>query len=443
MSETEALTRPAPPTQSPRVPAQLDTRLDEFLAGPYDPETDARPGSRRGRRLFWADGFVSNLSESVVTNFTNPFALALGATNAQMGIMSSLTNLAAALALLPGARLDERGASRKKIVVRASILHRLLLIAIALLPLLFGPRAIYAFILFVAVRSFFSQIGYPAWSAFTADLVPPRIRGRYFGSRNIGLALAALVFTPLAGRLAQTIGLPQGYQTLFIIAGLVGFGASLIFSKIPDPPRSSSAATAHPESKQPVWALLRAHPRFAAFSAVAVLWNLSIMVAGPYFSVYIVRNLSATPTQIGLLAASNAIMNMVGQQVWGRLNDRKGATWVMAITGLAIPLIPAFYAVVPSAWYLLAVEAFSGFMWSGYGLSSFNLMLGLAPGEQRARFSAIYQTAVFSASFVGPLLGMALVSVWPITLLFWLSAIGRVVASLLFMATVRRGPVQE
>jgi MFS family permease len=426
-----------------REPAVLNTRLDEFLAGPYDPDTDARPGSRHGRRLFWADGFVSNASESFVTNFTNPFALALGATNTQMGVMSSLTNLAAALALLPGARLDDRVASRKRIVVATSILHRALLIAIALLPLLFGPWAIYAFIALIAVRSFFSQLGFPAWSAFTADLVPPRIRGRYFGSRNIGLALAALAFTPLAGWLAEVIGLPQGYQTGYIIAALVGFAATLIFRRIPEPLRSQPGVEARVQAKQPVWELLRAHPRFAAFSGVAVLWNLSIMIAGPYFSVYIVRNLGATPIQIGLLAAANALTNIIGQRVWGRLNDRKGAAWVMGITGLMIPLIPAFYALVPSAWYLLAVEAFSGFMWSGYGLSSFNLMLGLAPAEQRARFSAVYQIGVFTASFVGPLLGMTLVSIWPITLLFWLSAIGRVVASILFMITVRAGPDHE
>lgn len=440
MSESQIIPQPAP-----RAPVQLNTRLDEFLAGPYDPETDAQPGSRRGRRLFWADGFVSNISESVVTNFTNPFALALGATNQQMGIMSSITNLAAAIALLPGARLDERVQSRRRIVEATSFLHRLLLIAIALLPLLFGPAAaIYVFIFLVAVRSFFAQLGFPSWSAFTADLVPPRIRGRYFGARNIGLAVAALVFTPLAGRLADVIGLPQGYQALFVIAALVGFAAVVIFRSIPEPPRSrSTLEVAAAEVKQPLWALLRAHPRFAAFSAVAVLWNLSIMVAGPYFSVYIVRNLSATPTQIGLLAASNAMFNILGQQVWGRLNDRKGAAWVMAGTGLMIPLVPAFYALAPGAWYLIAVEAFSGFMWAGYGLSSFNLMLGLAPAEQRARFSAVYQGAVFFASFVGPLLGMLLVTVYDIRLLFWLSAIGRIVASALFMIAVRAGPARE
>ena len=433
----------ASPDGAETAPSVLNTRVDEFLAGPYDPDADSVPGSRRGRRLFWADGLVSNISESFVTNFTSPFALALGATNTQMGVMSSITNLAAALALFPGARLDERVPSRRRIVVTTSVLHRLLLIAIALLPLLFGANAIYAFIALIAVRSFFSQLGFPAWSAFTADLVPPRIRGRYFGSRNIGLAIAALIFTPLAGRLAESIGLPQGYQTGYIIAALVGFAATLIFRRIPEPPRSRAMGGKPQQGKQRITDLLRTHPRFAAFTSVALLWNLSLMVAGPYFSVYIVRNLGASPTQIGLFAASNALMNIVGQRVWGRLNDRRGAAWVMGATGLMIPLIPAFYAVVPNAWFLLAVEAFSGFMWSGYGLASFNLMLGLAPAEQRARFSAVYQAAVFSASFVGPLIGALLVGAWDIRIVFWLSAIGRALASVLFMLTVRSGPSHE
>lgn len=431
------------PTPKAHARFTMNTRLDEFLAGPHDPDSDAQPGSRHGRRLFWADGLVSNVSESFVTNFTNPFALALGATNTQMGIMSSITSLAAALALFPGARLDERIASRKRVIVFTSACHRLLLLAIGLLPSLVDGGAIYAFIALVALRSFFSQLPFPAWSAFSADLVPPPIRGRYFSARNIGLALAALIATVLAGRLADVIGLPRGYQAGFVLAGFVGLAATVIFNRIPEPPRSRSAKAKTAEAKQPLRQLLRTHPRFAAFTAVALFWNLSIAIAGPYFSVFIVRVLAASPTQIGLLAAINSLANIIGQRIWGRLNDRKGAAWVMAVTGLSIPLVPALYAVAPNPWFLLMVESLSGFAWAGYSLASFNLMLGLAPDEQRARFSAVYQVAVFGAAFVGPLLGMLLVSVADIRILFWLSAAGRIVASILFMVTVRTGPARS
>jgi MFS family permease len=418
--------------------AELRARTDEFVAGPRDPDADEQPQSRRGRSLLWWDGLVSSISESFITNFVNPFALALTATNTQIGWLSSLSNLASALALFPGARLVERTGHRKRIVVLTSGgAARLLLLAIALVPALFhGQAAIYAFIALIALRAFFSQFGYPAWSSLVADLVPASIRGRYFASRNIALAIAALIFTPLAGKLAASLGLPQGYQVGFFVAGLIGFLATAIFSRIPEPPQAP-LATAAKGQQEGVWSILRHHPKFAGFTAVAFLWNLALMVAGPFFSVYLVRDLGASPFLIGLLAAAFSLANIVGQRVWGRLNDRRGAVWVMRVTGFMIPAIPLLWSMVPNPWYLLAVESFSGFTWAGYSLANFNLLLGLAPPAQRARFTAIYQVAVFGAACVGPLVGSVLANAFSIRPLFWISAAGRLVASVLFLFTVR------
>lgn len=419
------------------VLANVRGDADTFMAGPMDPETDAWPESRRGRRLLWADGLVSNISESFVANFVNPFALALGASNTQIGWLSALSNLTSALALFPGARLGERPERRKQVTVWfGGGVARALLLAIALAPTLFsGQAAIYAFIALVCLRAFFGQLSFPAWSAFVADLVSPRIRGRYFASRNIGLAVAALIFTPVAGAIAQRFGLPQGYQVSFFLAGLIGFVATAIFARIPQPPTQATVkATGQREG---VWRLLRTHPRFAAFTGVAFLWNLSLMVMGPFFSVYLVRNLGASPVQIGLLAAINSLTNIVGQRIWGRLNDQRGAAWVMRVTGLLIPLIPLFWSLAPNPWYLMPVEALAGFLWSGYGLSSFNLLLSLAPDDRRPRFTAIYQVSVFSAAFVGPLLGSVLANALNLRPLLWISMVGRAVAAMLFMFTVR------
>lgn len=430
--------RSRPPIRPARqLTAELRERADEFTAGPRDPDADAQPESRRGRRLLWWDGLVSNFSDSFVLNFTSPFALALGATNGQIGWLNALMNLASALALLPGARLVERTGRRKPIVVlTGGGAARLLLLAIALVPVLVqGTAAIYAFIALVALRAFFIQLGFPAWSALVADLVPASIRGRYFAARNIGLAIAALIAAPLAGWLADQLGLPRGYEVSFFLAGLIGFGATAIFARIPDRPlpRASQATSEKPAG---IKAILRSHPRFAGFTAVAFLWNLALMIAGPFFSVYLVRNLGASPIQIGLLAAIFGATNIIGQRVWGRLNDRHGAAWVMRLTGFMIPGVPILWSLAPNPWYLLIAEGFSGFVWAGYGLASFNLLLGLTPAAQRARYTAIYQVAVFSAAFIGPLLGSALATALGIRPLFWISAVGRIIASSLFAITV-------
>jgi len=437
MPHLKFVSRPAiRPAQE--LAAELRERADEFTAGPRDPDADAQPESRRGRRLLWWDGLVSNVSESFVTNFTGPFALALGATTGQIGWLSAFTNLASALALFPGARLVERTGQRKRIVVITNgAVGRLLLLLMALVPLFFqGTTAIYGLIALVTLRAFFNQLGFPAWSSMLADLVPAGIRGRYFSARNIGLAVAALIAAPLAGRLADQLGLPRGYQVSFFLAGLIGFGATVIFARIPEPPMPPPHQAAA-ETPEGIRSILRTHPRFAGFTAVAFLWNLSLMVVGPFFSVYLVQDLNASPTQIGLLAAIFSATNIVGQRVWGRLNDRHGAAWVKRLTGFMIPAIPLLWSVAPNPWYLLAVEAFSGFVWAGYSLSNFNLLLSLAPATQRARYTAIYQVSVFTSAFIGPLLGGACAAALGIRPLFWLSAAGRVLASTLFLFTVR------
>jgi MFS family permease len=416
---------------------------DLFVAGPLEEESGSEPLARQGRRLLWLDGLFTNISESFFTSFLSPFLLTFGATNTQIGILNSAMNAGAALGQMPGAGLVERIGQPKRIVVwSGGIAARLILLLVAVAPLLLGAQAaIFAIITLVALRFFFNQLGFPAWSALASRLVPTRMRGRYFASRNIAMGAAALLFAPVAGVIIQLGGPPRGYQLSFLLAGLVGFIATAIFARIPEPAHagkvvtSAAGATGAPgavaarPAQANAWSLLRSHPRFMAFTAVALLWNLSLTIITPFFSVYMVRNLSAGPIHIGLLAATFS--------VWGRLNDRRGAAWVTRVSGLLIPSIPLIWAVVPNIWWLFPEESLSGFLWAGYGLASFNLVLSLSPESQRARFVAIYQVVGFTAAFAGPLIGSLLADALTIRGCFFFSAGGRFLAALLFLFTVR------
>ncbi len=423
------------------VREQFGSAADQFTAGPRDASLHEEPGARANRQLLWADGFVSNISESFVASFLNPFVMALGATNGQIGLLSSLNNLSAAAGLIPGARLAEHFQSRKLVAaISGGVFARIVLLLLAVLPLFVEmPTLIYAVIMLVALRSFFSQMGFPAWSTLVADLVPEAIRGRYFSARNIGLAIAALGFTPIAGWIIQAGGGVRGYQLGLVLAGLIGFVATVIFVRIKEPERVAPSRAAQSKRSSLV-SVARENPQFAGFTAVALLWNLALMVAGPFFSVYLVRNLGATPVQIGVLAAVNSMGNILGQRFWGGLNDRRGARWVMGVSGLLIPLIPVIWSLAPGPWWLIPVEIFSGFMWAGYSLSNFNLLLTITPPSQRERYVALYHVAVYGAAFVGPLVGSVLANNLGIRSLLWLSAGGRLVASALFMVVMRRRP---
>jgi MFS family permease len=411
--------------------------FDDFIAGPLDRE-ETNPDARPNRRLLWIDGLISNVSESFVASFVNPFAMALGATNGQIGALNAVANLGSALGLLPGARLTERSGRRKRIVVlTGGLAGRLLLLAVAALPLFLGsPAIIYAVIAVFSLRAFFNQLGYPAWSALVADLVPKGMRGRYLGARNIGLAIAALIFTPIAGRVIESIGGLKGYQASLALAAVTGLAATAVFSRIKEPQITPAGGRAHAHGVKSLELLRGNHP-FAIFTGVALIWNLALQIAGPFFSVYLVRTLHGTPTQIGILAAVYSLGNILGQRLWGRLNDRHGAAWVMRLAGLLIPIVPIAWSIAPGPWWLLPVEFTSGFLWAGYLLANFNLLLGLAPEPQRARFVAVYQTVVFGAAFVGPLIGGLLADIIAIPYLMRISSAGRMLASLVFLRAFR------
>ncbi len=425
------------PIQSrPRLLPSLSHRADLFMAGPLCAH-DTHPSMRESRKLLWIEGLLSNASESFITNFITPFALAFGATNGQIGTLSSATNVASALGLMPGARLDEHFRCRKWIFMLCTgIFGRLLLLGLVLLPLFLHRSAvIWGLMGVVVLRSFLNQLCYPAWSALISDLVPESIRGRYFGSRNIAVGLAALICTPLAGYLIQFAGAPHGYQLSFAIALAPGCMATVLFGMICEPKRPTVSKAVRPPRMEIV-SIFRLHPRFAAFTALAFFWHLSLQTAGPFFAVYQIRHLGANVAHIGILSSIGALTGMAGQRVWGVQNDRRGAVWVMRVTGFLIPAIPFMWALTPSWWYLPVIEAVSGFIWAGYWLANFNLLLAMSPHENRSRFVAVYHSVVSIASFAGPLLGGILVSVMSINMLFWASGAGRLVVSLLFLLLV-------
>ena len=120
---------------------------------------------------------------------------------------------------------------------------------------------------------------------------------------------------------------------------------------------------------------LRRRREFLAFCAVAALWNLSLNTAGPFFSVHFVRGLNGTASFWGVISVVHGLAALPGQRLFGALSDRWGPRRVQLITGLLIPLVPWLWGLSRSPWHLVPVEMLSGFLWAGYGLSSFNFLI--------------------------------------------------------------------
>lgn len=404
----------------------------------------------RNLRYFWLDGLFSAMSESFYLGFIPLFALAYGASNGQVGLLAALVNLAGAIALFPGARLVEQLGWRKPLVIgSAGLAGRFLLLFLALIPFLTREPvlAITLIVLADSARGFFNSLANPAWTSLVADLVPDVLRGRYFGSRNLAMGVAALVVAPLAGRIIAAGNAARsdafvGYQLIFLLAFVFGLVSTANFQAIKEQAPAVGPVQRH--HRGDLRHALRRQPAFIGLVISSFVWNMALQVAGPFFNVYLVTDFAATTTTIGLLAAVSSLTALIGHRLFGHLLDRKGAIWVQLLTGGLIPALPLAWVFITAPWQVAIINTFGGLLWAGYTLSNFNLLLALAPDDQRPRAVALYQMAVFFSAVAGPLLGGYLVDTLGFRVSFATSFAGRCLAMGLFfwltVLPIRRRP---
>jgi MFS family permease len=383
---------------------------------------------------FWLDGFFSIACDNIVITYLTLYVLALGATNAQIGAMSALSSLSAALLLFPGAMLVERFGRRKLICVTAGGgVGRIMLLLLALLPFaVSGPAAVYVAMAFSVTRDAFGNFAIPAWTALTADIVPLQWRGRYFGSRNFAMGIGGMVTTFAVGALITTIGGRLGFQLALALAFGLGMVSTYSFGRIREPKAVMIPQTPGGESVRNLIRDLRAQPGFLAFCAAAAIWNFSVNISGPFFTPYMAERLKASAFQIGIFAVVTSLASLPALRLFGNLADHWGPRRVQLITGFLIPFVPWIWMLSRAPWHVVPINAIAGFLWAGYNLAAFNFMLTLTPADRRARYSALYQIVVTLSLALGAAFGGVVTTQWGYFAVFFLSGVGRMAGAVFF-----------
>jgi MFS family permease len=251
------------------------------------------------------------------------------------------------------------------------------------------------------------------------------------------MGVATLIISALAGWLVNagnTFGLNDklGFQLVFVLSFMTGMVSTFAFSRIIEP----KARVLKPGEGEPaggrVAAMLRS-PGFVGLVISAFVWNFSLQIAAPFFNVYLVTNLGAEGTMVGIATAASSLTGLLGLMIFGRLMDRKGAVWLQIVTGFPIVVLPILWAFYTDPYQVVVNNLFGGFLWAGYNLASFNLLLQLTLHHQRAHAVAFYQTAVFSSAVLGPLVGGYVADNIMFQYIFILSGIGRFVAMIIFV----------
>lgn len=386
-----------------------------------DPPGEAPSSSLRRRealRLSLYDGvFAVQYATLAGGPLLAAFLLALGASAAQIGFVAALPLLAGVAQPLGAEIIRRRGGWRKPVCLTA-VLTDLLLWPVSLAAtFLFPPATALVVILCVLTLQYTAEsVSAVAWMSWISDLVPPRLRGRYFGHRNVVTNALGVVTAAGAGYIlqwAETAALLPTFAGL-IVLGMAFRGVSVTFlSRHPEPEPAASTAGSF-------WSRLRApltHEGFGRFITYAVAWNLSVHLAAPFFTVYMIREAGLGADTILYFTALGTAANLLGQRLWGPLCDRWGDAFVLRAAGLLVALQPLWWLfTTPTGWgptLMGGLIALGGFAWGGHLLAHGNFMMRLAPRLGKTSYFATQ--AAFAGLFgaLGPLLGAGLATTLP------------------------------
>lgn len=363
------------------------------------------------------EGAFSSAAGNITGTYTTPLALALNASNAQIGLLSSLQNLASTFAQIPGARFSAWLGSRKRAWVVSSLIQRLLWIPIIILPFLGLENPIMILILLLAVISFFASLRGPGWSSLMGDLVPKTRWGKYFGWRNTVTGIAGLVAILAAGQILVWFG----FSILFTIALVLGFLSIYFFIKMYEPSFKREYHYTHSIKLRPGGWLnaIRVNRNFAYFTLFMAAMNFAVGLAAPFFTVYMLKDMNIGYGWYAALIVIEAFVTIISQPYWGRLCDRIGDRKVMIVNAILICFYPVFWLFITNPYEIIVANIFSGFAWAGFGMAAFNFMLAASPQERRAEFTANHSFFAGLGVVFGALTGGLLAEYFRSNALLW------------------------
>lgn len=368
---------------------------------------------------------------SVTATFASVFALRLGASVLLIGLLTSLPALVNVLFQIPAARLVEREADRRKVLLWSGFGMRLPALLIALVPILFKQWQAQAVIYITALGTIPAALGNVSFTALLADVVAPQYRARVVSVRNVLLSVATTTTVMVVGKALDILPFPFGYQIVFGVA----FAASLVSLFylgrvcIPASPavEQRKAGPERPANWRAHAQMILSQRGYLRFSLGSFIYHWGLYFPIPLYTIYRVRVLRISEGWIGTLSMVESLITIAAYYAWGKIAHRKGSRLVLLSGALLVCVYPFATALSRSVWPLLLAVSIAGVAGPAFNLGLFNSLLEVAPAERRATYVAVFNTLINLAAFASPLLGTTAAEWLGIRQALFLGGIARVV----------------
>ena len=391
---------------------------------------------RRNFRYVQIDGIGVSIA-NVAAPFLPVFLTRLGATNFQVGLLSSMPGMTGfVLAIVVGRFLQ----TRRKIVPWYSLSRLMVIMCYALtgtLTLLISKEHVIISTLVIWAFATLPQITLAvAFSVVMNGVAGAEGRYALLSRRWAIFGLTGVIGTFIVTRLIDLITFPVNYSIMFLTLSLGGF-VSFYFSRQIMLPEQVPVPLAEHRSLRENFSnyvtLLKANPAFVSFASKRFVYFSALMLSLPIMPLYLVHEVNATDSQIGTVNMTMTLVMLVGYFLWPRLSRKRGGRFVLLATTLGMVLYPALSASTSRIELIILYAGIAGLFQGGLDLVFFDELMRTVPAEYGATFVSLAQSMQYLSMILAPLFGTWVAGYVGLGGALWLSAGLRLIGFLLFL----------
>ncbi|MFA5258654.1 MAG: MFS transporter [Candidatus Pacearchaeota archaeon] len=410
---------------------------------------------KQSRSYSIREGIFSTIKDSVSVNYITPFAVAINSPNYMIGFLSSIPGLLGPVSEWRSSRLIGKY-PRKKLVLTAALFEILTWIPLILISLLYYYGIITSFLplmllIFFSLYTIAANAGSPAWFSWIGDLVDENQRGRWFGKRTAIFGLVTIVSTITAAFLLDFLKSNNltlfGFIALFLIAMISRTVSRYYLSKHYEP-----VIKIEKEHYFSFFTFIKKSPynNFGRFAIFKALLNGATAIAGPFFVVYMLKDLQFSYLTMIIVQMSGTFFTLLFVNYWGKFSDRYGNYEVFLITLIIIAICPITWTLNKNPVYLMFVpQLLSGLGWGGFNLAASNYVFDCVTPQKRGLALSYADLLNGIGVFVGGMIGVVLVSTLKINFMniflfiFLISGISRLIVGLIMLPKIKEVKSKE
>ena len=344
--------------------------------------------------------------------FLPVFLTRLGATNFQVGLLTAMPGVTGFFLAIAAGRFLQ---TRRNIVPWFSVVRLLNITAYTvtgLAPFIVPREYVVAAILAIwALFTIPQTLSGIAFSVVMSAVAGPRGRYALMSRRWSIMGLLNATTVAVVGQTLDRTVFPVNYQVVFLVLSLGGVIAYLATRrvKLPDaepPPRAPRASL-----RQGVAAyvrLVRPERAFVSFAFKRFVFVSGMLLTAPLFPLYLVRDVQATDSWIGIISTTQTAITLVGYYFWTRQSRARGSRFVLLATSFVVALHPLLVGLTRRVELIVVFAGLAGVFQAGLNLVFFDELMKTVPPEQAPTFVSLAQNLRYLSVVIGPLLGTVL-----------------------------------